>query len=189
MDNTTEKTTEETVTTTGTLAPEQVVKTTNVVTGPVDNTVHATEEVVTTSQATLSPQEVVRTTKTTVPPVVPVEHPAKVFKKKKTIFRSYQIIWYVLVLIEVLLGFRTALKALGANPQSGFATLVYAVSNPFALPFSGIFGTTAAEGSVFEWSNIVAAAVYALIAIGIVHLIHLSKPVTKQEVEQAVDNT
>jgi len=146
-----------------------------------------TEEIVTTS-STVAPQHVVRTTKTVVPPVVTPEHPQKVFQKKKKIFRAYQVIWYILAVVEILLAFRMLLKALGANPFSGFTTFIYALSGPFALPFSGIFGTTATQqGSVFEWSTIVAAAVYALVAFGVVQLIQMIKPVTKEEVEQKVD--
>lgn len=151
-----------------------------------DNRENQTEEIVTTSSTT-APEHVVRTTKKVIPPGVAPEPAHKVFQKKKKIFRSYQIIWYVLGIIEILLGFRMVLKALGANPLSGFATLIYALSDPLALPFAGIFGTTITQRSVFEWSTIVAAAVYALIAFGIVQLIHMSKPVTREEVEQTVD--
>ncbi len=152
-----------------------------------DETNAQTEEIVTTSE-TLPPQEVVRTTKTVVPPAVTTEPPHKVFQKKKTIFRAYQIIWYILAVIEVLLAFRMVLRALGANPFSGFATLVYALSGPFAGPFNGLFNVSVTQqGSVFEWSTIIAAAVYALVAFGIVQLIHMAKPVTKTEVESTVD--
>lgn len=145
------------------------------------------EKIVTTS-STVAPAQVVETVKTVVPPPVPIEHPAKVFQKKKTIFRAYQIIWYILAVIEILLAFRMVLKALGANPIAGFATFVYALSEPFAGPFNGLFNTSVtSQGSVFEWSTIIAAAVYALIAFGIVQAIHLRKPVTKTEVEQTVD--
>lgn len=147
-----------------------------------------TEETITTS-STIAPQEVVHTTKTVAQPVgVTPEHPQKVFQKKKDIFRAYQIIWYVLAVIEILLAFRMVLKALGANPSSGFATLVYAISDPFAVPFNGILGITVTQRSTFEWSIIIAAIVYALLAFGIVQLIHMIKPVSKQEVEQTVDN-
>lgn len=135
------------------------------------------------------PQQVVKTT-TKVTPQVQTEHPQKVFQKKKAIFRTYQVIWYVLGIIEVLLGFRMTLKALGASPISGFTSLVYALSDPLALPFRGILSTTfASQGSVFEWSTLVAAVVYLLIAWGLVELLQFAKPVTPQEVEQEVDNT
>ncbi|HSW47994.1 MAG TPA: hypothetical protein VLG67_02835 [Candidatus Saccharimonadales bacterium] len=146
-----------------------------------------TEQTVTTSE-TIAPQEVVTTTKSVVPPVGATEPPHKVFQKKKTIFRAYQVIWYILAVIEILLAFRMVLKAMGANPFSGFATLIYALSGPFAGPFNGLFNVSVTgQGSVFEWSTIIAAAVYALVAFGIVQLIQMVKPVTKTEVEQKVD--
>ncbi|MGH7250210.1 MAG: hypothetical protein ACREGC_04495 [Minisyncoccia bacterium] len=180
-----EKETKETVTP---VSPETVVKTTETVVNP---ETAQPDQVVTTTTATpfgdelsTPPQQVIRTTKT----VVPGEHPVKVFKKKKTLFRTYQVIWYILVFIEVLLAFRVALKALGANPLSGFAVLIYGLSSPFASPFNGLFGTTVSpQGSVFEWSTIIAAAVYALLAVGLVQLLKLAKPVSKEEVEQTVD--
>lgn len=68
-------------------------------------------------------------------PQVRTEHPQIVYQKKKAIFRTYQVIWYLLVVIEVLLVFRISLKALGANSFSGFTSLIYTLSDPLALPF------------------------------------------------------
>lgn len=142
----------------------------------------------TTVESHVNPQHVVRTTTKVEQPAIKTEHPQKVFEKKKAIFHTYQIIWYVLGVVEVLLAFRMILKAVGANPFSGFTTLVYALSNPLALPFSGILQTSVSGAQVFEWSTIVAAIVYALIAYGIIYLIQLLKPVTPDEVSQTVDN-
>ncbi len=141
-----------------------------------------------TNVATVSPQQVVRTTRTINAPPAGTEPPQKVYQTKKAIFRTYQIIWYILGLIEVLLAFRILLKMLGANSFSGFTSLIYTLSNPLALPFSGILGTTSTQSSVFEWSSIIAGIVYAVIAYGIVQLIQLIKPTNQQEVEQTVDN-
>lgn len=121
-------------------------------------------------------------------PEIRTEPPQRVFEKKKTIFRAYQIIWYILAIIETLLIFRFVLKALGANPFSGFTNLIYALSDPLALPFSGILRTIVVGTSVFEWSTIIAIIVYALIAWGIVYLLQIIKPVTPDEVEEKVDN-
>lgn len=121
-------------------------------------------------------------------PITPGEHPQKTYTKKKAIFRAYQVIWYILGVIEVLLVFRIVLKALGANPGSGFANLIYTLSNPLALPFRGIFQTQVVEGSVFEWSTIIAGFVYAIIAYGLVQLFQLVKPTNPQEVEQKVNS-
>ncbi len=120
---------------------------------------------------------------------VNTEHPQKSFEKKKVIFKAHQIIWYILGFVEIMLGFRIALKALGANPESGFTSFVYGLTSPLALPFQGIFSTSVSGGSVFEWSTIVAALVYALAAYGIVYFIQLMKPVSPKEVNQTVDNT
>lgn len=122
------------------------------------------------------------------PPVV-TEPAQKVYTKKKAIFRIYQVIWYLVGVIETLLIFRLILKMLGANPNSGFTNLVYTLSDPFALPFRGIFQTQFVEGSVFEWSTIVAGIVYFILAYGIVQLFQMAKPTTPQEVEEKVNNT
>ena len=144
-------------------------------------------EYIETKTEEVSHPKVVTTVKQ-VDPVVRTEHPQKVFEKKKTIFRTHQIIWYVLGVIEIMLGFRMTLKALGANPLSGFTSLIYAVSDPLALPFQGILGTSFTQGSVFEWSTLIAAVVYLLIAVGIIQLAQILKPVTPREVEETVDN-
>src|SRR5258706_15504563 len=116
-----------------------------------------TEEITTVSQ----PTKVVKTTKEATPPVR-TEPPQRVFEKKKAIFRTYQIIWYILAVIEILLGFRVAFKVFAANPYSGFTNLVYTLSNPLAYPFSGILPTYVSGNSLFEWSTLIAAIVYAL---------------------------
>lgn len=132
-------------------------------------------------------QEVITTRTDAV--AVNTEHPQKSFEKKKVIFRAHQIIWYILGFIEIMLGFRIALKALGANPESGFTSFIYGLTNPLALPFQGIFRTSFSNGSVFEWSTLVAALVYALVAYGIVYFIQLMKPVSPKEVNETIDNT
>ena len=126
---------------------------------------------------------------TVTPPPVQTEHPQKTYEKKKTIFRTYQVIWYILGVIEILLTFRVLLKMLGANINSPFVSLIYIITDPLAGPFNGIFGVSvSAEGAALEWSTFVAMIVYALIAFAIVQLMQLIKPTTPQEVEQKVDN-
>ncbi len=88
----------------------------------------------------------------------------------------------------MVLAFRILLKFLGASTFSGFTNFIYAISGPFALPFAGILGTTVSSNLVFEWSTLIAMAVYAIIAYGIVALFQLVKPTNEEEVEQTVDN-
>ncbi|OGJ37722.1 MAG: hypothetical protein A2383_02340 [Candidatus Pacebacteria bacterium RIFOXYB1_FULL_39_46] len=103
-------------------------------------------------------------------------------------FRTYQIIWYILGLIEVVLGFRVLFKLLGANASSGFTNFIYAISYPFAQPFAGILGTTKSSGIVLEWSTLIAMIVYVVVAYGIVAFFQLVKPTDQEEVEQTVDS-
>ncbi|MEO6508665.1 MAG: YggT family protein [Patescibacteria group bacterium] len=135
-------------------------------------------------------QNVTKTTQVVTPITssVPGGSPQKTYETKKAIFRTYQIIWYILGMIEILLAFRVVLKALGANPASGFTSLIYSLSGIFAGPFSGILGTTATQGSVFEWSTFIAGIVYFIVAFGLVQLMQLIKPTTPQEVHETVDN-
>ncbi len=137
--------------------------------------------------AQTTPTRIVKTTKVVTPPIVS-EHPQKAYEKKKAIFRTYQVIWYILGIIEVLLGFRVVLRMLGANPQAGFANLIYSLSSPLTLPFSGILPTTAGENSVLEWSTFVAMIVYVLLAYGLVELLQFIKPTNPQEVEENVSS-
>jgi len=119
-------------------------------------------------------------------PLVQADHPQDVYETKKTIFRSWQIIWYVLAVTEVMLGLRVTLKAIGANPFSGFVNLIYSISDVLVLPFTGIIKSTISGNSVLEWSTIFAAVIYALIAWGLVSLIHMARPITPEEAEHAV---
>jgi hypothetical protein len=139
-----------------------------------------------TTVSTPTTQRVVQQTRT-VKPAVATGSPQKTYDTKKAIFRTYQIIWFILGVIEVVLVFRILLKLLGANAGSGFTNFIYTVSNPFALPFAGILGVTGSV-MILEWSTLVAMAVYAIVAYGIVALFQLVKPTNQQEVEQSVDN-
>lgn len=144
-----------------------------------------TKEEVTTVEDTM-PSQVVRKTTKQIDPLIKEEAPQKVFDKKKKIFRINQIIWYILGFVEVLLAFRIALKALGANPNSGFTSFIYSITGPFALPFRGILGESIDGSSLLEWSSVFAVVVYLVIAGGLVYLLDLVNPVSKDEVEAAV---
>lgn len=143
-----------------------------------------TEEVTTVENSV--PSQVVKKTTTQIDPLIKQEAPQKVFDKKKKIFRINQKIWYILGAIEVLLGFRFILKALAANPDSGFTNFIYAISGPFALPFRGILAESISGNSLIEWSSMFAAVVYLVIAGGLVYLLDLINPVSQEEVEMAV---
>ena len=87
-----------------------------------------------------------------------------------------RVVWFIFGVIEVLIAIRFVLKLLGANATAGFVQFVYGVSGVFMAPFATIFGAPRISGAVFEWSALVAIAIYALVAWGIVALIRAVNP-------------
>jgi len=106
----------------------------------------------------------------------------------KPLYRSTQIVWYALSLIEVLLGFRLILKLLAANPNAGFSNFIYSVTYPFAAPFLNVFSATYVEGSIFEWTTLLAMFVYWVLALGIIHLFLMGKTVSTPEAAVKLEN-
>lgn len=99
----------------------------------------------------------------------------------KPIFKGTQIVWYLLSLLEVLLVFRFVLKFLGANPGAGFTNFIYSLTWPFTAPFLAVFSKTIVQGSIFEWTTLLAMLVYWMIALAIVKLFLISKTVSTPE--------
>jgi len=105
----------------------------------------------------------------------------------KPLFRGTQIVWYLLSLFEVLLAFRFVLKLTGANPEAGFTNFIYAVTWPFTAPFLAVFPRTTVQGSIFEWTTLLAMIVYLLIAVGIAKLLVMSKTVSTSEAAKKLE--
>ncbi|OIO18505.1 MAG: YggT family protein [Candidatus Magasanikbacteria bacterium CG_4_10_14_0_8_um_filter_32_14] len=99
----------------------------------------------------------------------------------KPLYRGTQIVWYLVGLIDILLMFRFLLKLFGANIRAGFTNFIYTASSPFVSPFNSVFGVSRVEGSVFEWTTILAMLVYLLVAWGIVKLLLIGKTVSTPE--------
>lgn len=108
--------------------------------------------------------------------VVRSEHvsvPSEATLRTAGVERAKQVIYFIFGAIEALLAIRFVLLLLGASEASGFVRLIYGLSQPFVLPFQGIFGTPSLGGSVIEWASLVGIVVYALIAYGLARLIEL----------------
>jgi hypothetical protein len=99
-----------------------------------------------------------------------------------------RVVWFVFGVIEVLIAIRFALELFGANAQAGFVQMVYEVSSVFMGPFIAIFRSQqASSGALFEWSALVAIAVYALIAWGVVALIRAVNPRRSSDTVESVE--
>jgi hypothetical protein len=106
----------------------------------------------------------------------------------KPLYRGTQIVWYIIGLLEALLAFRFVLKLLGANSGAGFTSFIYGVTQPFASPFLSVFKISRIDGSVFEWTTLLAMLVYWLVAMGVAKLLVMGKTVSTPEAAAKLDN-
>jgi hypothetical protein len=90
-------------------------------------------------------------------------------------------VWYLLSILEVFLAFRFVLKLTGANPVAGFTNFIYSLTWPFTAPFLAVFPRTIVEGSIFEWTTLLAIHVYWMVGLAIVRLFLMSKTVSTPE--------
>jgi hypothetical protein len=73
-----------------------------------------------------------------------------------------------------LLALDFVFHATGAN-NVGFAAFVFSVGTFLAAPFAGIFKTTyAAQGNLIIWADVLAMAIYALLAVVIVKVVAMA---------------
>ncbi len=100
----------------------------------------------------------------------------------KPLYRGTQVVWYILGVLEAFMAFRFVLKLLGANSGAGFTSFIYTVSYPFVAPFLGVFRMSQiTSGSVFEWTTLLAMAVYWLLAIAVIRLFLMGRSVSTPE--------
>ena len=105
--------------------------------------------------------------------------------RRQAASRLVQAIYLIFGIIEALIAIRIVLRALGANPQAGFAQLIYGLTGPLVAPFAGLFGNPQAGGSVLELHSIVALIVYALVAWVVAKLAWLLVGETRSAVSTA----
>lgn len=106
----------------------------------------------------------------------------------KPLYRGTQIVWYILGLLEAILAFRFLLKLFGANPVAGFTGFIYGISYPFAAPFLSVFKITVVQGSIFEWTTLLAMLVYLFVAMALAKLLVMGKTVSTPEAAVKLDN-
>jgi len=107
--------------------------------------------------------------------------------RTRPLYRGTQAVWYIVGILEALLAFRFLLKLLAANAQAGFTSFIYTVTAPFAAPFLNVFHISRVEGSVLEWTTILAMLVYWLLAYAVIKLLVIGKPVSTPEAAVKLD--
>ncbi len=71
---------------------------------------------------------------------------------------------------EVLTALHIIPTLLAANSDAGFSGLMYNISQPLVALFQRIFPNAESQGSVLEVSSSCDILVYALLAVGIMHI-------------------
>jgi hypothetical protein len=99
----------------------------------------------------------------------------------KPLYKGTQFVWYILWIVEALLGVRFLLKLLGANPAAEFTRIIYSLSEIFVSPFYAVFPRSSVAGSIFEWTTLLAMLVYWLIALAVVRLFLMGRSVSTAE--------
>jgi len=86
--------------------------------------------------------------------------------------KKNQVVWYIVGIIDAILLLRIIFLLLGAR-EVGFATILYAITDPFVTLFQGIFASPALSGAYFDSAAVLAIVIYTLIAWGIASLINV----------------
>jgi uncharacterized membrane protein len=94
-------------------------------------------------------------------------------ERRVGLFQFNRIMGSMLAFLEILLALRFLLKLIAANPDSGFAVLVFGLTGLFAAPFIGLVQTPTLSGSPVEITTLIAMLVYALIFWGVIYIIRL----------------
>ena len=95
----------------------------------------------------------------------------RVAEQRQWLYRISQLIWLACGALESLIGLRIILKLMAANPEAGFAELVYGLSALFLRPFVGLTVNPTFEGMVLEITSIIAMIVYAILTLIVVQAV------------------
>lgn len=98
--------------------------------------------------------------------------------RKSVAVKLEELIYVLLVSLELLLGVRFVLKLIGANPRNPVVNVLYEFTGIFITPFEGFFSyrilnDTRVLQSVFEWETLIAMGVFAVLGFIVVKLIDL----------------
>lgn len=97
------------------------------------------------------------------------------------IARITAFVWLLFGILEGLIAIRVVLKLIAANPNSIFAALVYAITDLFLWPFTGLTVAPSAGGFTLDLPAVIGMIVWLLIGWVVVRLIWLIfyKPATR----------
>lgn len=88
-------------------------------------------------------------------------------------WRASQIVYTIGGVVEALILIRAVLELLAANPDAGFTSLIYTITDPLVAPFQGVFPSPQSHGNVLDLAAILAIIVYALLTWAVARLLEL----------------
>ena len=89
------------------------------------------------------------------------------------LLRLQQLVGLAFIVVEGIVALRVVFKAMGANAQAGFSSLVYSVSSPFVGPFHPVFKDGNINGHPFELGSVLAMLVFALLAYLVLRVVRV----------------
>ena len=84
-------------------------------------------------------------------------------ERRLTLGKLEQLVWFVVVVIDGLIGLRVLLKLIAAASDSPFVGFIYTASGLFLWPFAGATASPSSGGMVLETPALIALLVYALL--------------------------
>jgi|GEM_PF-904079 len=98
--------------------------------------------------------------------------------KAATVGWINKLVWFIIGLMAALLAIRFVLVLTGANPDAGFAQLIYGLTGWMVAPFTALFPTPVYEGAAatggFEAASLIAIIVYILLGFLITKVLDLA---------------
>jgi uncharacterized protein YggT (Ycf19 family) len=88
-------------------------------------------------------------------------------------WRASQIVYTLGGIVEALILIRIVLELLAANPNAGFTSLIYSITDPLVAPFQGVFPSPQTHGNVLDLAAVLAIIVYALLTWAVARLFEL----------------
>ena len=95
--------------------------------------------------------------------------------------KKNQVIWYIVGIINALLILRLVFLVLGAK-SIGFASILYAITDPFVSLFRGVFPAPQVDGAYFDTAAVLAIVIISLLGWGIssfINVLNRPAPVSK----------
>jgi len=80
--------------------------------------------------------------------------------RREVVSKITQIIWILGLTNQFLLGLNVILKVIGANPNNGFARLIYAYRDLMLVPFESLIANPSYEYFVLDLKALIAMFVY-----------------------------